>query len=86
MGILPGVRELPVRKQLPDVMTMNDGKKVGTRKLWRKRREEMKRILEYYAVGQMPPPPGNVKGKEILRGPPSRLQNMSLPPNSDFSF
>jgi hypothetical protein len=25
----------------------------------------MKRILEYYAVGQMPPPPGNVKGREI---------------------
>ena len=30
-----------------------------------KRREEMKRILEYYAVGIAPPPPGNVKGKEI---------------------
>ncbi|MDX1981746.1 MAG: hypothetical protein SFV51_15865, partial [Bryobacteraceae bacterium] len=29
---------------------------------WRKRREEIKRILSYYAVGQMPPPPGNVKG------------------------
>ena len=25
----------------------------------------MKRILEYYAVGQMPPPPGNVKGQEL---------------------
>ncbi len=65
MGILPGVRELPVRKQMPDVMTMNDGKKVETRKQWQKRREEIKKILEYYAVGQMPPPPGNVKGKEI---------------------
>jgi hypothetical protein len=65
MGILPGVRELPVREQMPDVMTMNDGKKIETRKQWQKRREEMKRILEYYAVGQMPPPPGNVEGKEV---------------------
>ncbi len=44
---------------------MNDGTKVTTTKQWKKRREEMKRILEYYAVGQMPPPPGNVKGREI---------------------
>jgi hypothetical protein len=65
MGILPGVRELPVRKEMPDVMTMNNGKKVTARKQWQKRREEMKRILQYYAIGQMPPPPGNVKGKEV---------------------
>ena len=65
IGNLPGVRDLPVRKEMPDVMTMNDGTKVTTRDQWKKRREEMKRILEYYAVGQMPPPPGNVKGKEI---------------------
>jgi hypothetical protein len=50
---------------MPDVLTMNDGTHVTTVKQWKKRREEMKRILEYYAVGQMPPPPGNVKGEEI---------------------
>jgi hypothetical protein len=65
MGALPGVRELPVRKEMPDVLTMNDGKKVTTRKQWQQRREEMKKILQYYAVGQMPPPPGNVRGKEV---------------------
>jgi hypothetical protein len=65
MGTLPGVNELPVRTEMPDVMTMNNGKKVTTVRQWKKRREEMKRILEYYAVGQMPPPPGNVKGREI---------------------
>jgi (4-O-methyl)-D-glucuronate---lignin esterase len=65
LGILPGVKDLPVRKEMPDVMIMNDGTKVTTRTQWEKRREEMKRILEYYAVGEMPPPPGNVKGKEI---------------------
>jgi hypothetical protein len=25
----------------------------------------MRRILQYYAIGAMPPPPGNVKGVEI---------------------
>src|SRR6185295_10624768 len=65
MGMLPGVNELPVRTEMPDVLTMNDGKRVTTVEQWKKRREEMKRILEYYAVGQMPPPPGNVKGREV---------------------
>jgi hypothetical protein len=65
LGTLPGVKDLPVRKEMPDVMVMNDGTRVTTRQQWEKRREEMKRTLEYYAVGQMPPPPGNVKGKEI---------------------
>ena len=44
---------------------MNDGTKVKTPAQWQKRREEIKKILEYYAVGQMPPPPGNVKGEEM---------------------
>lgn len=65
MGTLPGVNELPVRRELPDVMVMNNGKKVTTRSQWEKRREEMKRILAYYAVGSMPPAPGNVKGREL---------------------
>src|SRR5690242_13388898 len=50
MKPLPGVNELPVRAEMPDVLTMNDGTKVTTPKQWPKRREEMKRILEYYAV------------------------------------
>jgi hypothetical protein len=65
LGMLPGVFDLPIRKEMPDVMVMNNGKKVAGQKQWKKRREEMKRILEYYAIGQMPPPPGNVKGKEV---------------------
>lgn len=65
MGILPGVKELPVRKEMPDPMRMNDGTRVTAIRQWQKRRSEMRRILEYYAVGQMPPPPGNVKGREI---------------------
>ena len=65
METLPGVNDLPVRTGMPDVMTMNSGQKVTTVKQWNLRREEMKKILEYYAIGQMPPPPGNVKGQEI---------------------
>src|SRR6476660_9493250 len=65
LGRMPGVNELPVRKEMPDVLTMNDGTKVTTVEQWNKRREEMKRILEYYAVGLAPPPPGNVKGQEV---------------------
>ena len=64
MGKMPGANELPTRTSMPDVLTMNDGAKVSTVGEWQKRREEMKRTLEYYAVGQMPPPPGNVKGRE----------------------
>ena len=65
MGALPGVKELPLRREMPDVMLMSDGRMVKTRRQWQERREEMKRILAYYAVGQMPPPPGNVTGKEV---------------------
>jgi hypothetical protein len=64
-GRMPGVNELPIRKGMPDVMVMNNGTRVTNSQQWRKRREELKRILAYYAVGQMPPPPKNVKGTEL---------------------
>ena len=65
MGTLPGASELPVRKEMPDVLVMEDGTKVTTKQQWEKRRQEMRRILSYYAVGLMPPPPGNVKAREV---------------------
>ena len=65
MPAMPGVDQLPDHPEMPDVLTMNDGRKVTTAAQWKKRREEMKRILEYYAVGQAPPPPGNVKGRMV---------------------
>jgi len=65
MPPLPGVNDLPAHAEMPDVLTMNDGAKVTTPKQWTQRREEMKRVLKYYAIGQMPPPPGNVQGREI---------------------
>jgi hypothetical protein len=59
------VDKLPNRPEMPGVLTMNDGQKVTTAAQWKRRRTEMKQILEYYAVGQTPPPPGNVKGHEV---------------------
>src|SRR5687768_17245577 len=65
LGTLPGVSELPTRAGMPDVLVMNDGTRVTTRRQWESRRQEMRRILSYYAVGLMPPAPGNVKSREI---------------------
>jgi hypothetical protein len=65
LGTLPGVSEMPLRREMPAIMVMNDGTRVATTGQWARRREEMKRILEYYAVGLAPPPPGNVKGREL---------------------
>ncbi len=92
VGILPGVHELPIRKEMPDIMVMNDGTKVTTRQQWLKRREEMKRILAYYAVGQMPPAPGNVKGKEVQSeivpdvGVKYRLVHLSFGPDEKLEL
>src|ERR1039458_660324 len=68
-GMFPDVKDLPVRKEMPDAMTMDDGTKVTTVVQWRARREEMKAILEHYELGHAPPPPGNVSGTEIQSRP-----------------
>jgi hypothetical protein len=65
LGVRPGVNELPLRREMPAVLVMNDGSKVTTRRQWEKRRTEMRQILSYYATGLMPPPPGNVRGVEV---------------------
>jgi hypothetical protein len=65
LGQMPGVDDLPDQPDMPDVMTMEDGTKVATPQQWEARKREMRRILDYYAVGLAPPPPGNVGGEEI---------------------
>ncbi len=49
-------------------MTMADAApKVMTPEQWQsKRRDEMKEILEHYELGHAPPPPGNVRGEDLL--------------------
>jgi (4-O-methyl)-D-glucuronate---lignin esterase len=59
---MPGVDQLPDRPELPEIFTMQDGTKITSLQQWPARREEMKRILEYYDTGFAPPPPGNVVG------------------------
>src|SRR4051812_32892020 len=59
---LPGVNELPVRKEMPDALLMNDGSKVTKVEQMKQRQKEIREVLEYYHVGRMPPSPGNVKG------------------------
>jgi hypothetical protein len=65
MKPMPGPDALPTRTALPDPLVLNDGQSVRTEKQWLKRREEIRTTLEYYAVGQAPPPPGNVKGHVV---------------------
>lgn len=92
LGTLPGVKELPARAAMPDVMVMNDGTRVTSPRQWEARREEMRRILSYYGVGHMPPAPGNVKGREIqselvLDGTVKyRLVRLTFGPKSELGF
>ena len=64
-GVRPGPNELPARPAMPDVLTQNDGTRVTSAAQWPARRAEILRTLEYYAVGQAPPAPGNVKGRIV---------------------
>jgi len=61
----PEVKDLPERKEMPDPLVSESGQRVTTRGQWTHRRDEMKRMLEHYMLGRMPPPPGNVKGNEL---------------------
>ena len=52
LGTLPGVSELPVRAAMPDVMVMNDGTRVTSRRQWDARRQEMRRIFRITPSGR----------------------------------
>ena len=92
MHDMPNVDQLPNRPAMPDVMTLDNGRKVKTLKQWNERRTEMMRTLEYYAVGQAPPPPGNVKGVEVssqmlMDGKVKyRLVHLTFGPNESLSL
>src|SRR5690348_7230770 len=92
MKPMPGIDKLPVRADLPDPLTMSGGSKVKTAAQWKKRREEIRRVLEYYATGQAPPSPGNVKGKEVFSQPlldgkaKYRLVHLTFGPKESLSL
>ena len=79
---LPGVKALPAHSELPDLYTFANGKKVRTAADWQRRRVEIRKTLEYYATGQLPPAPGNVKGEvlhtEAVLGGKARYQLVKL--------
>ena len=52
--------QLPKIEGLPNPFLMNDGTTVQTGEDWRKRRGEIKEILEDYSYGHMPPAPDNL--------------------------
>lgn len=77
---------------MPDPLITADGKPVTTPEQWKQRREEMKRIIEYYALGHAPPPPGNVTGSElasrsIAEGKVTcRIAHLSFGPEAKLGF
>jgi len=88
----PEVSNLPVRPEMPDILTMADGTKVTTLDQWAQRRGEMKEILEHYALGHAPPAPGNVTGVEIKSQPVLggaanyRLVHLKFGPNQSLGI
>ncbi len=53
----PPVAELPVQSDLPDLLTMFNGEPVETKKDWfKKRRPELKELLQHYEYGYFPAP------------------------------
>jgi hypothetical protein len=58
----PDPSELPVRPELPDLMTMLDGRPVATKAQWLgERRPELKALFQHYMYGYLPPPPARVE-------------------------
>jgi len=62
---MPNVSQLADHPEMPDALMMNDSHRVTSAAQWAARRAEMKRTLEYYLTGTIPPPPGNVVGQVI---------------------
>lgn len=61
----PTIKDLPPRAAMPDPLVDADGQKITVLGQWPLRREQMKQVLEHYALGKIPPAPGNVTGREI---------------------
>lgn len=66
-GVEPAVRafpdaeQLPARRELPDPFQFVDGSRVKERAEWRRRRAELKELVQHYAYGHQPPAPDQVE-------------------------
>ena len=54
------LKDLPTQRDLPDLFTFNDGKKVKSLENWKERRQELIKPLMFYQYGSMPPKPDQV--------------------------
>ena len=82
----PSPDSLPVLANLPDPPRNADGTPAANPAQWAAARTRMKAILEHYALGHAPPPPGNVQGaisheQPVLGGQGTyRLVNLTFGP------
>ena len=71
--------DLPAIRELPDLFTFADGRRVTSPNDWQERREELKNILLYYQYGSIPPRPNRVEVVSSDRRPhPSGLGTLEL--------
>jgi hypothetical protein len=89
--IFPAVADLPIQTNMPNPLITDDGKTIATTEQWQAHREEMKAIIEHYALGHAPPPPGNVTGHEIesrflTNGVSYRRVHLSFGPGEKLGF
>lgn len=92
VGSMPGIDALPLRTEMPDPLSIVGRERITTPEQWEARREEIKKIMSYYAVGAMPPAPGNVRGVNLKSQSLSdgkvdyRLVHLSFGPEQAFGF
>jgi hypothetical protein len=86
------VKDLPIQTNLPDPLILSDGQKITTPEQWMQHREAMRAIIQYYAIGEAPPPPGNVTGQELKSTPVLggkvlyRLVHLAFGPDGKLGF
>lgn len=57
---------LPVQAGFPDLLVMQDGRRVPSAEMWgEERRPELIRLFQYYMTGQLPPRPGSMTAEVI---------------------
>ncbi len=64
----PDFDELPSLPFLPDPLILDEGGKnipVRTMEQWKEKREEIKKLAQYWITGTVPPPPGNIIAEVI---------------------
>jgi len=87
---LPGVAELPLQPALPDVLRSSSGAPISSASEWSARRAELRRVLEFYALGHAPPAPGNVRATELearqLHNGHYRRVHLSFGPAEQLGF